>query len=55
MIYGEFGVYPIEIDINFEMIPFWSKVAQSDSLKYSNLSLSASLLFECKHLVKMVR
>ena len=34
MLYGEFGVYPIEIDIKVRLISFWSKVAETDSLKY---------------------
>ena len=37
MLYGEFGVYPIEIDIKVRLISFWSKVAETDSLKYSNM------------------
>ena len=37
MLYGEFGVHPIEIDIKVRLISFWSKVAETDSLKYSNM------------------
>ena len=37
MLYGEFGVYPIEIDVKVRLISFWSKVAATDSLKYSNM------------------
>ena len=34
MIYGEFGVYPIEIDIK---INYWIKLIAANSLKFSNL------------------
>ena len=62
MIYGEFGVYPIEIDINVKMISFWSKVAQRDSLKnsnllyqhlyYSNTNTSSKWLDYCKNILR---
>lgn len=37
MIYGEFGVFPIEIDIKTRMINYWIKLIAPNSLKFSNL------------------
>lgn len=37
MVYGEFGVYPIEIDIKTRMINYWTKLIEPNSLKFSSL------------------
>lgn len=38
MVYGEFGVFPIKIDIQSRMVSYWTKIISNDSaLKFSNL------------------
>lgn len=37
MIYGEFGVYPIEIDVKARMVSYWTKLIEPGSLKFSSL------------------
>lgn len=36
-LYGEFGVFPIEIDIQTRMISFWVKLIDEDSTKLSSM------------------
>lgn len=38
MVYGEFGVFPISVDIQSRMVSYWTKIISNDSaLKFSNL------------------
>lgn len=37
MLYGEFGVFPIELDIQTRMISFWTKLLDQSTFKLSNL------------------
>lgn len=37
MVYGEFGVYPLDIDIKTRMISYWIKLIEPNSLKFSSL------------------
>lgn len=38
MVYGEFGIFPIKIDIQSRMVSYWTKIISNDSaLKFSNL------------------
>lgn len=37
MVYGEFGIYPIELDIKVRMVSYWTKLIEPDSLKFSSL------------------
>ena len=37
MVYGEFGVYPLEVDIITRMISYWTRLIEPDTMKFSNL------------------
>lgn len=37
MVYGEFGVFPLEIDIQTRMISFWVKLLDQNTTKLSNI------------------
>ena len=37
MVYGEFGIYPIELDIHARMVSYWIRLIEPDSLKFSSL------------------
>ena len=37
MIYGELGIYPLEVDIKTRIISFWSKLLDFDSNKLSSM------------------
>ena len=34
MVYGEFGLYPLEIQVKVRMVPFWSKLLTGKTAKY---------------------
>ena len=37
MVYGDFGVYPLEVDIITRMISYWTRLIAPDTMKFSNL------------------
>ena len=51
IIYGEFGIYPLEIDVFTRMISFWAKLVTSEEIKLSS-DMYWVLLSHDKHLTK---
>lgn len=37
MIYGELGIYPIQVDIHTKMVSFWTKLVKPDNFKLSSI------------------
>lgn len=52
MVYGELGIYPLEIDIKARMISFWTNLLDFNSNKLSTMiypiSYSLNELGKCK-------
>ena len=40
MIYGEFGVTPLSINVNIRMVVYWGKLVSSNQNKISNMIYS---------------